>query len=246
MPAQTDRNQLLAPQDAPDLQPLRHSHEASQLETELKGLFMAMFDQFVRPSLTEVNTLGAPHLGGVDQLERAVKVDGIALQRSADIGAMRYIHRAFRARNPKRGLHMLRTYLQLLFGDGNWEAHQLWQEVGASYPMALHETEAADRFLTGRVHVKVISSGIARTPELMAQALRSVLPARMLLRVSLIAYPIEQYVGIHMGALASVVLQRFTGEFVDPPFRVASNMGTSVHHAATASMVRQTFSGTFQ
>ena len=246
MPAQIDRNQLLAPQDAPGLLPLLESHESDKLESELKGLFMAMFSQFVRPALSEVNTVGAPHLGGVDQLERAVKVDGIALQRSDDIGAMRYVHKAFRARNPKRGLHMLKTYLQLFFGDGNWEVHQLWQEAVAAYPTALHEEEAADRFLTGRVHVKVISSGIARTPELMAQALRSVLPARMLLSVSLISYPFSAEVRMFLAAAAAANWVRFTGEFVDPPFRASSQIQGAAYQASTAAAVRQTFNGSFQ
>lgn len=241
----SDTTPLLSDQGAADLAPLRNSHEADQLEKELKGLFMAMFAQFVRPGLDAVSTLGAPHLGDLDQLERAVKMDGIALQRAADEGAMRYLHKAFRARNPKRGLHMLRSYLQVLFGTGGWELIQQWQEAGQPYPMALHDAGAADRYLTTRIHARVLSTGLARTPELMAQAFRSVLPARMLLNVSLIAYPFEHSAGLHMAALAVGVRQQFTGEFIDPPFRVSSDMDAAVHQAATAGLQRQTFTGTF-
>lgn len=236
---------LLADQGASDLAPLRHSHEADRLETQLKALFMAMFERFIRPGLSAVNTLGAPHLGGIDQLERAVKVDGIALQRSADIGAMRYIHKAYRARNPKRGLHMLRIYLQVLFGEGNWELEQLHQDAAQPYPSALHADGGAGRFLTSRVHVRVVSSGIARSPELMAQAFRSVLPARMVLSVSLITRPFEAQAGLFMAAGASAVAGRFTGEFIDPPFRVGAACDVAAFVAASASTERLTFSGTF-
>ncbi len=241
----TDIAPLLADQGAADLAPLRRSHEADQLETELKALFMAMFDQYVRPGLDAVATAGAPHLGSIDQLERAVKVDGIALQR-ADVGVMRYMHKAFRARNPKRGLHMLRAYLQVMFGSDGWELDQKWQDQGQPYPTSLHDEEAPGRFLTTRLHAKVVSTGLARSPELMAQAFRSVLPARMLLDVSLISYPFESGMRMFMAAAASTTWLRFSGDFVDPPFRLSSAMQASAFQASAASAVRQKFTGTFQ
>ena len=236
---------LLSDQGVADLAPLRNSHEADQLETELKGLFMAMFAQFVRPGLDAVATVGAPHLGDLDQLERAVKMDGISLQRAADEGAMRYLHKAFRARNPKRGLHMLRAYLRVLFGDGNWELTQFWQDAALPYPTALVDEPDINHYLTTRIHARVVSSGIARTPELMAQAFRSVLPARMLLSVSLIARPFEARVGLFMAALASAYSVRFTGEFIDPPFRLQTNANTAGYMASTASAERLIFTGNF-
>lgn len=237
---------LLMDQGVTDLAPLRNSHEADQIEAELKALFIEMFGQFVRPGLDAVATVGAPHLGGIDQLERAVKVDGIALQRAADEGAMRYLHKAFRARNPKRGTHMLKAYLQVLFGTGGWELDQRWQDSGEAYPTALHDEHAAGRYLTTRLHAKVVSSGIARTPELMAQAFRSVLPARMLLTVSLISYPFESNMRVYMAASASANVVHFGGDFIDPPFRLGSSIQTSAFHASTASAERQKFTGTFQ
>lgn len=236
---------LLSDQGAADLAPLRNSHEADQLEAELKGLFMAMFAQFVRPGLDAVATVGAPHLGDLDQLERAVKMDGIALQRSDDADAMRYLHKAFRARNPKRGLHMLRAYLRALFGDGNWELSQLWQDASMPYPAALDDSPGAGRYLTARIHARVVSSGIARTPELMAQAFRSVLPARMLLTVSLIAYPFDTRSGVFIAASAAAESLQFTGEFVDPLFRLKTDSTSAGYMASTASAERLIFTGTF-
>lgn len=241
----TETEHLLTDQGAADLAPLRNSHEADQLETELKALFMQMFEQYVRPGLDAVATVGAPHLGGLDQLERAVKMDGIALQRAADEGAMRYLHKAFRARNPKRGLHMLRAYLQALFGTGGWELVQQWQDSEFSYPTMLYENDGPGRFLTTRIQARVIPTGLAKTPELMAQAFRSVLPARMLLRVALMANPYQSSVGMFLGAAATVLRQQFAGDFVDPPFRLLSEMGGVAHAGATAALQRQKFTGTF-
>lgn len=209
-----NRNNPLATQDVPDLWPLRESHEADQVEAELKALFIAMFDQFVRPGLTAMSTLGAPHLGDVDQLERAVKVDGLALQRGdASEPAMRYLHKAFRSRNPKRGLHMLRTYLQVLFGEGGWSIAQMWQNTGATYPEDLSADAHPLRFLTSRVHVTVISSPAFGRPEMLAQSLRSVIPARMVLDVTLSAYPFNSQ--LRMGCVMSAAAERghFTGTF---------------------------------
>lgn len=237
---------LLSDQGAADLAPLRKSHEADQLETELKGLFMALFAQFVRPGLDAVSTVGAPHLGDLDQLERAVKMDGIALQRSDDAGAMRYLHKSFRARNPKRGLHMLRVYLQVLFGAGNWEVVQMWQDAALPYPDALFEQFDTGRFLTGRVSVRVVSSEASRRPELLAQALRSVLPARMLMGVSLMSYPMASTIRLVAAVVAVATRAKFSGTFIDPPFRVMSENEVAVFQAATASAVRLKFTGNLQ
>lgn len=241
-----DVTPLLFDQGAADLAPLRNSHEADQLETELKALFMAMFAQFVRPALDEVATVGTPHLGSIDQLERAVKVDGFALQRNGDEGAMRYLHKAFRARNPKRGLHMLRTYLQLIFGEGNWELIQRWQDAAQPYPTALSPTAEPNHFLTTRIEARVISTGLARTPELMAQAFRSVLPARMLLDVRLIAYPFASSVRLYLAAVAQANILKFVGDFIDPPFRLDAPIQLAAFATSTASVVRIRFTGNFE
>lgn len=234
----------LAVQDAPDLGPLRASHEADQLETELKALFMAMFGQYVRPGLTALSTVGVPHLGDLDQLERAVKTDGLALQRGADEASMRYLHKAFRARNPKRGLHMLRTYLQVLFRDG-WTMDQMWQAAGSAYPEDLSDAYEPGRFLTSRVHLTVISSGAIGRPELLAQSLRSVIPARMVLNVTLSVFPITAVMG--MAAAFTGVASRglFTGEFGGSKERRLSQVFTGVAATGYATGERVRFTGTF-
>jgi len=234
----------LAVQDAPDLGPLRASHEADQLEAELKALFMDLFGQYVRPGLAALSTVGAPHLGDLDQLERAVKTDGLALQRAGSEGAMRYLHKAFRARNPKRGLHMLRAYVQVLFGS-NWTMDQMWQAAGAVYPEDLSPTQEPGRFLTSRVHLEVVTSSSLGRPELLAQSLRSVIPARIVLQVSLRSLPIESTLQMACVVSGMANRARFTGEFGGSKERRAAESFAVLAATGFATGERGRFSGTF-
>lgn len=141
---------------------------------------------------------------------------------------------------------MLRAYLQVLFGSDGWDISQLWQDDSFAYPTALFDGDGYNRFLTSRIHVRVLSTGIAASPELMAQAFRSVLPARMVLSVSLMSYPLYQDAAIFIGSTASILRGKYIGEFSDPPFRLSSSLSGDVHQAAFASLQRQKFTGTFQ
>lgn len=173
-------------QDVADLAPLRESHEATQLEAELKALFISLLGQYVRPQERETNTLGTPHIGPFVQVERAVKSEGLSLYRKSDDGAMRYLFRSWRARNPKRGLHMLRAYLQLLWPDA-WDVYQMWADKSAVYPLTLVRADAGNHYLTSRVNVEV-SAGAddGRAALQLGPSLRSVIPARIHLTVSLV------------------------------------------------------------
>lgn len=173
-------------QEVVDLAPLRESHEANQLEAELKALFITLLNQYVRPQERETNTVGTPHIGPFVQVERAVKSEGLSLYRKSDDGAMRYLFRAWRARNPKRGLHMLRAYLQLLWPDA-WDVHQMWADKSVAYPLALVRADAGNHYLTSRVNVEV-SAGAddGRAALQLGPSLRSAIPARIHLTVSIV------------------------------------------------------------
>lgn len=207
------RNRIdpLTAQDTPDLAPLRASHEADQVEAELKALFMEMLAEFVRPAERVVNTAGTPHLGPFSQVERAVKNEGLALYRRPDESAMRYLFRAWRARNPKRGLHMLRTYLQLLWPNG-WTVEQLHQLKAADYPEALSTTPSGDKFMTSRVRVAIESPNL--TGEDVAAtvpALRSVVPARIVLMFAMLTR-VEQQLAFASAMYAGAGFQQLEGD----------------------------------
>lgn len=205
----------LTPQDEVGLAPLQNSHEADGLEAELKALFKLMFDGQIRPAERTINTVGTPHIGPFDQVERAVKSEGLALQRRGGEDAMRYLFRAWRARNPKRGLHMLRAYLQVLWPNG-WTMDQMWQDKAQPYPL-LTKTNEGNHFLTSRVNVQ-ISSAISDGSDVAAAApsLRSVLAARFLLNVSL-KQQSEAPLDIATAYYAGALVQSFTGDFYRDP-----------------------------
>lgn len=180
-----DHPSILIPQDAPRLAPLLNVHEFDFIEQELKAIFVGQFERFIRPAERNVNTLGIPHVGSTDQFERAIKMDGLALVRSGDQRAMRYLFKAWKARNPRRGLHMLKLYLQLLWPN-SWECDQMWQDKSEPYPTALSPTDGGNHFLTSRVHVKISAASTDGSDvATVAPALRSVLPAKYVLSVTI-------------------------------------------------------------
>lgn len=225
-------DKTLVPQDEVGLQPLAQSHEADQVERELKALFMKLYADLIRPDERRVNTVGMPHLGPFDQVEQAVKADGLALLRQGVPDAMRYVFKAWRARNPKRGLHMLRLYLQLLWPN-SWTMNQLWQLKSGTYPDELAIEDGGDHFLTSRVAVK-ISAGITDGADVaaMVPALRSVVPARLLLGIT-IEQVIDSEMAVANGGYQGLVLQQFEGDFdrLDQPWEVgqAAYRGGAIH-----------------
>lgn len=183
---------LLTPSKPPDLEPLRNSFANTEAEADLRQLAIDLFTENMRSSERQLNVYGMPHLGPFQLLERVVTGDGLALYRREDQEAMRYLFKAWKARNPKRGLIFLRTYLQLLWPNG-WTCEQLWHLKTAPYPFGLvrrqdiPETDPNENhFLTSRVAVQIFSEeesgdGVLRV----APSLRAVVPARILLLISL-------------------------------------------------------------
>jgi hypothetical protein len=170
------------------LYPLRQSAEGRTVESELKALFIHLYEQRLLEKADDLNVYGAAHLGSFALVERFVKADCLALLRNNDDGAMRYLYRAWRARNHGRGLHFLRTYLQLLWPDA-WELDQLWQDKDQAYPTALIPAPAPNvappnHYLTSRLRVGI--EGVTDTPDQivrMTPALRSVIAAKFVLNV---------------------------------------------------------------
>ena len=172
----------------PDLAPLAASHEADDLEAELKALFKQMFDTYIRPDERYVNLLGMPQNGPRALVESSLAADGLAIYRGADVasGAGAYLLRAWRAKNPKRGLHLLQTYLQLLWPNV-WTADQMWQDARRDYPKALAAKPTEHHVLTSRIEVtlpaRATTGGDAQA---IAAGLRASLPARMVMKMSIV------------------------------------------------------------
>lgn len=170
--------------NAPELLPLVNSHEADQLEHELKQIFIDVFDAYIRSDERYVNVLGVPHLGPRELVEQSLAADGLSIYRGAH-GPGAYLLRSWRAHNPKRGLHLLKTYLQLLWPNV-WTATQMWQDKAQPYPTELTEEDEGNHFLTSRVHVSLPSRTTTGSDvNAISSGLRASVPARVVLDLSI-------------------------------------------------------------
>lgn len=177
----------LLPIDAPCLQPLQASFEYDQLESELKAVFLAVFESMIRPRERALNLYGMAHLGSEELVERNLKVDGLAVIRR-DPDSMRFLLKTWRARNPKRGLMFLKKYLQTVWPN-HWIVDQLWHPIAKldRYP----EFKAVNggpltHILTSRVRVSIPVSvddgtGLAS----LQRALQATMAARLVLEAVL-------------------------------------------------------------
>lgn len=169
------------------LKPLGHSHSATQVEQELKELFVRLYAQSLKPVGDDIDVYGAPHLGTFDLVARNIDQDGLTVLRDAGEERIRYLLKAWRHRNPERGLFFLRLYLAALF-SGYAEVSQLWHDKVSTYPLGVRTgTEVTtnggnldDYYLTSRVRVDLDTDMV---PAKLLASMRSVVAARILLNV---------------------------------------------------------------
>lgn len=203
------------------LRPLQHSHDATSLEAELKDLFIKLYADSMAATADDINVYGAPHLGSFALVERNVDQDGLTVLRETTEGRIRYLFKAWRHRNPERGLHFLRLYLAALFSNGA-TVRQLWQKKSEAYPTFLRSMEEitdsgdsiGDFFLTSRVRVDVDTEIL---PAKLLASLKSAVAARILLNVR-VGRALTSAVGVAPLAYYAHVLRvgRY-GVFVEPP-----------------------------
>lgn len=175
----------LIPSQAPALAPLANSAEFDALEADVKAIFSAVFNNVIRPGERALNLYGMPHLGDIDLLSRALQEAGLAMVRQ-DPERIRFLLKAWRGRNPRRGTAFLRAYLQTAFPN-EWEVAQLWHPIAsiANYPQACAVVADPDtHFKTSRIRVGIgISAATPSELITMARALRSTLAARLVLEI---------------------------------------------------------------
>ena len=126
----------------PRLLPLEASFSENDVEADLKQMFLDIFGSTLAADVFDVNVLGAAHLGSFDLVRKAVNTDGLVLlQGDREEAATRYLYRAWKSGDVQgRGLHFLRTYLQMLFPN-QCEVEQLWHDKAYPYPTALYTTK---------------------------------------------------------------------------------------------------------
>jgi hypothetical protein len=109
------------------LTPLEKSGCASQAESDLMTLATRLAVEFLGAEADDIRVLAMPHEGSADLIHKALLRDGLVLpQGGLDDAPLRQLYRAWQAGNCQgRGLHFLRTYLQLLFPN-QCAVEQLW------------------------------------------------------------------------------------------------------------------------
>lgn len=203
---------LTKTQSAALLQPLAQSYAADDAEAQLRGLFMSLFEAKLRAQERRINALGMPHNGDFALIERAIKADGLAMFRGSDEGAMRYLHKAWRARNPRRGLAFMAAYLRALF-PGQFNIVQQWQDKAQPYPTALSDEDGGNHFLTSRVVIR-IGGNQASQVIVVASALRSAAPARLLIFLEVIADDIFDNQPAIANGIAGLLIGQFEGSVI--------------------------------
>lgn len=172
--------------------PLQQSHEHDAFETELKQVFVALYQTHLADAAQNINVYGTPYLGNRDLLQKSLVADGIGNfeAENVDLSVLKYLHMARRYRNGKRGLHLLNTYLRALWRD-DYKAYQLYfvkdgvyaQDASLFSPTDIEEMgrSAEDFVLTSRVRIELSPdlTPVDAIPSDVANSLDDTLPARL-------------------------------------------------------------------
>lgn len=168
----------------PQMAALEKSHANSDFEREIKALFIDLFKSRLGDDAFNAFVLGSPHLGTFDLVRKCINADGISLlQSTVEETATRYLYRAWKSGDvQKRGLHILRMYIKLLFGNLA-EVTQQQHSNNDVYPTNLVDYNPKiglyeDHYLTSRVYVDIDSSLADESIKRIASSIQSVLPAR--------------------------------------------------------------------
>lgn len=147
----------LTPIDAPALLPLADSWEINQLETDLKTVFLTVFESMIRPRERQLNLYGMPHLGETDLIARALKDYGVAAVARDDVQTS-FLLMAAKSRNPRRGLIFLRQYLQSVWPNV-WLVQPLWHPVATATQYPTGKTPLQNKDLGSGITVEYPTDG---------------------------------------------------------------------------------------
>ncbi|PKF35541.1 hypothetical protein [Acinetobacter proteolyticus] len=168
----------------PQMTPLQNSYTNNPFEKELRDLFIALFKKHLGEDAFNAFVLGSPHLGSFELVRKSINTDGISLlQSNVEETTTRYLYRAWKSGDvQKRGLHILRVYIKLLFGSLA-EVVQLQHSIHEPYPTKLVEYKQGDpllkdHYLTSRVYVDIDSSFADESIKRIASSVQSILAAR--------------------------------------------------------------------
>ncbi len=217
------------------LVPLQKSVAIGALEEDLRALFIQMYADTMQEQADEINVYGNPHLGPFSLIERSIAADGLTVFRRDEVN-LRHLHKAWKYRNPERGLHFLRTYCRAIWGK-HYSVDQLWQHKDLPYPTQLRsrpefESES-DYFLTSRIRVQL--DEVDFVPKDIVAALRTAIAARFVLQFRIAKFT-QSEVGL-ASAMRAVNVVRLTGETLIP---AGIDMRVGMAHVFGAQVVAYT------
>lgn len=169
------------------MRPLVESFANGDVESDLRDLLVRLYDETLAETAAEIDVYGAPHLGPIGLIRRSISADGLSVLNQSSEARLRYLFKAWRFRNPRRGTHFLKTYLRALFGEV-YDVNFLWQKKTEPYPtylrtaeeMAIAGESESDFYLTSRLRVDLTTDLV---PDRVVRALRTVVAARFVLEV---------------------------------------------------------------
>lgn len=189
----------------PELRALQQSFDPGDYRDAIKRLTIDLFREHLGADVFDANVMGMAHLGTFDLVRRFIQADGLGMLRSdREDAATRYLYRAWKKADAQgRGLHFLRTYLQLLYPN-EWEVHQLEQDKSRPYPEAtLPARGRTTHFLTSRLDI-LIDANAKNAPLLgsFVPTISSVIPARFVPQFAVFRQAdLPTYSGVGLGAL---------------------------------------------
>lgn len=178
--------------EPPRLKALEHSFTVSKEEQELRDLFIKIFREKLSAKVYDLNVTGAAHLGSFESIKHSINADGLTiLQGDREESATRYLYRAWQARDRNgRGMHFLRTYLQLLYPNA-CQVAQIWQDKDKEYTKGMHSVLEMDsegnayvpdpekQWLTSRLEIALDLTVTNRSITTLTSIFRAILPARL-------------------------------------------------------------------
>jgi hypothetical protein len=167
----------------PQLTPLAESFAENEQEDAIRRLMLKIYRDLLAEDEFDISVLGVAHLGSARLVSRSITRDGLTM--IGDAGReerTRYLYRAWNSGNKRgRGLHFLRTYLQMQFPN-QWIVRQMWHDKAqaASYPEQLREDAGdGENFLTSRIRVRIHEFPKEGIEKKVAACMSLVLPARI-------------------------------------------------------------------
>lgn len=143
------------------LSPLTNQQEIGEIENELKNIFIDVFKETLGNQVDGLLQYGMPYISkDINVLYPFFSMNGLnTLKNLQEVEPLSYLMKAWTIRNPKRGFHFLRTYLQMLY-PSSFKIEQMYQETSKAYPTALSNKDDAQRkntphWLTSRVKISV-------------------------------------------------------------------------------------------